>query len=83
MRVTPIFSTWSWVSTFSLIHPAERLAFHQLAQQFHDREHQAREAALDRFRIPVDTPPAAVAGSGWSRSRIVPPASRSHAPRPN
>jgi hypothetical protein len=37
-----------------LLHPAQRLPLHELAQQLHDRQHELREPALDVLRVGVD-----------------------------
>src|SRR6266516_7720021 len=35
----------------SVLDAADRLSFHELAEQFHDREHERRQAALGGLRI--------------------------------
>src|SRR3954468_8814909 len=39
----------------ALLHPAKRLALHQLAQELDQRQDELGEAALDLFRVGVDT----------------------------
>src|SRR5580704_3364374 len=45
------------VAERALFHSAQRLPLHHLAQQFHDREDQADQAALHRLGIGVDSMP--------------------------
>src|SRR3954471_13495308 len=37
-----------------VVHPPQRLPFHQLPQEFDEREHELRQPALDRSRVGVD-----------------------------
>ena len=57
----------------SVICPPQRLAFHQLAQQFDDREYQGHQVSLDRVGIGVkpDSPAGRVLPvlPGWFRVR--------------
>src|SRR5205085_1190845 len=49
------------VSQRALLHPAERLALHQLAQELDQRQDELRQTAFDLLRVGVDSPREGVA----------------------